>query len=119
MKPGVKKGSRQASDFLNSLAAKQAIRDAEQRHFGRVFELDMVTLALGRMGWREKKFRELDDMLTQVYMEYSNEILEDSKSDSDIWYAKDTMDRELKQYVGDMFVPWDERHRSLYGTTNK
>ncbi len=29
------------------------------RHFSRVFMLDHVTIALGRMGWREKKFRDL------------------------------------------------------------
>lgn len=111
-KQGVKKGSQQAADYLNSLYQKQEVRNMQQRHFGRVFELDMVTLALGRMGWRGKKFKELDAVLSQVYKEYCNEIIEDSKTDDELWYAKDTMDRELKQYVGDeLFVPWDERHK--------
>lgn len=71
----------------------------------------MVTLALGRMGWRESKFREFDKVLTKVAEEYSKEILEDSKQDVDLWYSKDTMDRELAQYVGSMFVPYEERYR--------
>ena len=29
------------------------------RHFARVWQLDQVTVALGRMGFRESKFREL------------------------------------------------------------
>lgn len=40
--------------------------DEEIRHFTRVFTLDHVTVALGRMGFRESKFREFDRVLTEV-----------------------------------------------------
>lgn len=36
----------------------------EIRHLTRVFTLDHVTVALGRMGFRESKFREFDRVLT-------------------------------------------------------
>ena len=39
------------------------------------------------------------------------EILEDSKNDTELWYSKETIDREIKQYVGKMFVPYDERYK--------
>lgn len=88
------------------------IRGAEERHFGRTFQMDMVTLALGRMGFRAKKFDELDRMLTQVTTEYCRDILEDAKGDREIVYSKDVLDREIRQYVGEKrFVPYDERHK--------
>ena len=37
-------------------------------------------------------------------------IIEDAERDPDLWYAKDVMDRELKQYTGRFFVPYDERY---------
>ena len=86
-------------------------REREVRHHTRVFDADMFTIALGRMGFREKKFDELDRVLLEVSKEYSEEIVADSKVDKDLWYAKDRMDREIKQYVGKRFVPYEERYR--------
>ena len=99
------------SGFLAKQQAYMEIRDREVRHHARVFQMDIVTIALGRMGFREKKFDELDRVLTQVAEEYSREILEDAKNDKDIWYAKESLDREIKQYVGKRFVPYDERYK--------
>lgn len=97
--------------FALALQAERERRDADVRHHARIFQMDMVTLALGRMGWRESKFRELDKVLSQVVEEYCTEILEDSKNDTELWYSKETIDREIKQYVGKMFVPYDERYK--------
>jgi hypothetical protein len=88
-----------------------AIREAEVRHHARVFMMDMVTLALGRMGKREAFFKEFDKVLAEVSEEYSAEILEDAKADQELWYSKDVLDRELAQYVGSRFVPYDERYK--------
>ena len=98
------------SGFLRAIQAEQARREADARHHARVFQMDMVTIALGRMGFREKRFAELDKVLSQVAEEYSNQILDDAKEDKDIWYSKDLLDRELKQYVGNLFVPYNERY---------
>jgi hypothetical protein len=97
--------------FALTLQAERERRDADVRHHARIFQMDMVTLALGRMGWRESKFRELDKVLNEVAEEFSREILEDSKTDTELWYSKEVLDRELKQYVGKMFVPYDERYK--------
>lgn len=96
------------------LARQQAYmerRVRSERHLARVFELDLVTIALGRMGWREKKFKQFDEMMYQVSLEYCKDIIEDSRMDKDIWYSKDILDREIKQYVGELFVPYDERYK--------
>lgn len=98
------------SAFMAKIQKAQAIRELQAQRVARAYQLDMVTLALGRMGWREKKFREFDEVLTQVANEYGRDIIADSKQDADLWYTKDTIDRELKQYVGGLFVPYDERY---------
>ena len=85
-------------------------REAEVRHHTRVFMMDMVTAALGRMGWGEKRFENFDKVLSQVFSEYTNAILSDAKDDPDLVYAKACLDRELKQYVGSKFIPYDQRY---------
>lgn len=83
---------------------------AMERHFSRVFQLDMVTLALGRMGWGEKRFRNFDKMLSEVQDEFVDGVHEDMKDDPDVWYSKGKLDQELKQYTGKFFVPFDRRY---------
>lgn len=81
------------------------------RHFTRVFTLDHVTIALGRMGFREAKFKEFDRVLTQVYEEYMKDYREDLKVDREMAYSTSLLDRELAQYTGKLFVPRDIRYR--------
>ena len=85
--------------------------DEEIRHFTRVFMLDHVTVALGRMGFRESKFREFDRVLTEVVKEYMADYSTDLKDDKSMEYSRAWLDRELKQYTGKMFVPEKERYR--------
>lgn len=85
--------------------------DAEVDHFARVDQLDRVTLALGRMGFREAKFRELNRTLSEVEAEYNADFKADMKDDKHMVYSLSLLDRELKQYVGKLFAPWAERHR--------
>jgi hypothetical protein len=87
-----------------------AQREEEIRAHSRLFMLDMVTLALGRMGHGEKFFLKFDQKLTEVCDEYSTDILDDAKVDKDLDYSKSLLDRELKQYVGKLFIPYDERY---------
>ena len=98
----------------NRYSAVMQIRDLKQaekvRHHTRVFMMDMVTIALGRMGFGEKRFEKLDEVLTQVSAEYSKLIVADAKDDPDIVYAKSCLDREISQYVGKRFLPYDERY---------
>ncbi len=99
------------SAFMARIQAAQEIREQDVRFHARVFQMDLVTLALGRMGFREAKFRELDKQLSEVAAEYCKDILDDSKIDKDLWYSKETLDREIKQYVGGLFLPYDERYK--------
>lgn len=103
--------AKKRSPYAMALQLQREKRDEDVRHHARLFQMDMVTIALGRIGWRESKFREFDRVLDQVAIEYSKEIIADSEADQDLWYTKDTLDREIKQYVGSMFVPYDERYK--------
>ena len=85
--------------------------DEEIRHFTRVFVLDHVTAALGRMGFRESKFKEFDRVLSEVYKEYMEEYAADLKDDRYMEYSRACLDRELKQYTGKLFVPEEVRYR--------
>ena len=85
--------------------------DEEIRHFTRIFTLDHVTIALGRMGFRESKFREFDRVLSEVFQEYMAEYHADLKDDRYMEYSRACLDRELKQYTGKLFVPEEERYK--------
>lgn len=85
--------------------------DENLRHFSRVFMLDHVTVALGRMGFRETKFREFDRILTEVMAEYMEDYKSDLKDDKTMEYSRACLDRELKQYTGSLFVPEEERYK--------
>lgn len=98
------------SGMMKMVDAIVAQREQEIRAHSRIFMLDMVTLALGRMGWGEKRFCDFDKMLSQVCAEYAEDIVNDSKDDAELAYSKSLLDRELKQYVGKLFIPYDERY---------
>ena len=85
--------------------------DEEIRHFTRVFTLDHVTVALGRMGFGESKFKEFDRVLTEVFNEYMADYSKDLKDDKSMEYSRACLDRELKQYTGKLFVPEEVRYR--------
>ena len=81
------------------------------RHHSRVFMLDHVTIALGRLGWEEEQFREFDKMLKDVVAEYMDDYSTDYKCDREMVYSRKCLDREMRQYVGSLFVPEEERYR--------
>lgn len=98
--------------FAVQLQQERARRDSLVRHHAKVFMLDMVTIALGRMGWGEKRFEKFDKILSEVAEQYSNLIISDAGDDQDIVYSKACLDREIQRYVGSRFVPYDERYRA-------
>ena len=85
--------------------------DQEIRHFTRAFTLDHVTVALGRMGFRESKFKEFDRVLTEVFQEYMTDYADDLKDDKSMEYSRACRDRELRQYTGKLFGPEEVRYR--------
>ncbi len=93
---------------------KQADRRVEEaRRHSRIFMMDMVTVAMGRMGRREAFFRDFDKVLDEVCTEYGKLILEDADVDNELVYSKACLDRELKSYVGKLFVDYDMRYGSV------
>lgn len=90
--------------------AELSAHDEETRHFARVYMLDRVTLALGRMGWRESKFREFDKVLLEVTKEYMEDFKKDLQDDKEMVYSRAMLDRELAQYTGKMYAPFNERY---------
>lgn len=84
--------------------------DEELRHFTRVWMTDNLSMALGRMGFREKRFRQLDEKLTEVIKEYFAEMSDDLKYDKEMVYSRELFERELKQYCGKFYTSAEERY---------
>lgn len=99
------------NSFVDRLAREREADIAVNRRMARTYMLDMVTIALGRMGFRESRFRKFDEILDEACKDYGEMILEDVKVDKDLWYSKDKLDEELKRYVGGLFVPYDDRYK--------
>ncbi len=93
--------------MVNAAIAKEEHRIREHT---RQLTLDWVVIALGRMGWGEKRLRDFNEMLSAVMDEYSRLICDDVKDDSGIEYSKYKLDEELKQYCGALFAPYEERY---------
>ena len=98
------------SGFMRQIQNAAAVREAAVRKHTQRYMLDMVTLALGRMGWGPKRLAEFDSKLTEASKDFAELILSDVKDDPTIEYTKAVLDRELQRYVGEMFVPYDERY---------
>lgn len=75
------------------------------------FCFDMATAALGRMGYGEKRLKDFERVFSEVYNEYYDLLGEDGSTDKDTWYYRAALDRELKQYLGDALIPYDERYK--------
>ena len=99
------------NSFIDRLARERDADIAVNRRLARTYMLDMVTIALGRMGFRETRFKKFDEALSAACEDYGKLILDDSKTDKEMWYSKDKLDEELKRYVGSLFVPYDERYK--------
>lgn len=78
-------------------------------HFTRMYTLDDVCIALGRIGFTEEQFEAFRESYANVANENAVELLEDSKDDKDLWYSKDKKERDLKEYLGSLYVPQEER----------
>ncbi len=100
------------NSFVDRLARDREADIAVNRRLARTYILDMVTVALGRMGFREARFAKFDKALSEACEDYGRLILDDAATDKELWYSKDKLDEELKRYVGSLFVPYDQRYYS-------
>lgn len=99
------------NSFIDRLAREREADIAANRRLARTYMLDMVTIALGRMGFREARFKKFDEALSAACEDYGKLIIDDASTDKELWYSKDKLDEELKRYVGGLFVPYDERYK--------
>lgn len=90
-------------------AAEFAAFKREIIHFTRFYTLDDVCIALGRMGFTEAQFEAFNKAYSEVANENAVELLEVAKDDKELWYSKDKKERELREYLGRLYVPPDER----------
>lgn len=100
------------NSFVDRLAREREADIAVNRRLARTYMLDMVTIALGRMGFREARFKKFDEALAAACEDYGKLILDDSAGDKEMWYSKAKLDEELKRYVGSLFVPYEERYHA-------
>ena len=96
--------------YAKRLDAARAAREYAMRRYTRQQMLDFVTIALGRMGYGEKRLKDFEQMLSAVYIEFAKAFTDDLKDDKECVYTKECLDRELQQYCGSSFEPFYSRH---------
>ena len=96
--------------YAKRLDAARAAREYAIRRYTRQQMLDFVTIALGRMGYGEKRLKDSEQMLSAVYIEFANTFTDNLKDDKECVYTKQCLDRELQQYCGNSFVPYEKRY---------
>lgn len=84
--------------------------EAAIRDHTRQWTLDHVAVALGRMGFREKRLKEFADTMTEVFNELCQATLDDYKDDKAMWYSQELLERELREYCGKYYTPKEQRY---------
>lgn len=95
------------------LEKRQLMRAARQLEH--VFCCDMICIALGRMGYGEKRLNEVDKVFGEAYRDYDRFREEDGREDNDAWYFKSKLDEELRRYRGADFPSYEERYYNKKG----
>ncbi len=108
---------RKKSAYLQKLQTDYTLARTAWEHdvrmHNRIMTLDVVTITLGELGYTKEQIGDFQRKYMEIEEEYCQEILEDFHGNHDpkIVYAKDRIDRLLKEYVPDwMFVPFDKRY---------
>lgn len=103
----------------NALMARMEEQSLRYARAARMLEVgfctDIAVIALGRLGWGEKRLTEFEAAFSAAYEEYDDLREEDGSADREQAYYKACLDREIRRYVGTKFVPFDERHQELRG----
>lgn len=87
------------------------IRAARQQE--QTFCCDIMQIALGRLGYGEKRLKDVEKVYSEAYIEYDTLREQDGQDDKEGVYFKSCLDRELQQYCGKSFVDYEARY---YGT---
>ena len=101
------------SGFIQRLSSAQYARDMMVRDHMRTLVLDVVTITLGKLGLPKEDVARFRDLYMETEAEFFDEIKDDfyGNHDKRIEYAKDRIDRAIKECVpDDMFMPFDKRY---------
>ena len=98
------------NSYAKRLEEARAVREYAIRRYTRQQMLDFVTIALGRMGYGEKRLKDFEQTLSAVYIEFAEAFSNDLKDDKECVYTKECLDRELQQYCGSSFEPYEKRY---------
>lgn len=104
------KMQRENEEKLLALRLEYEAKFREERHCARVFQMDMVTIALGRLGYGEKRLSKLDEMLLQVAKDMDASAKEEMEYDPELWVTCANHEEELKKYAGKLYKEPKERY---------
>lgn len=104
------KMQREYEEKLLALRLEYEAKFREERHCARIFQMDMVTIALGRLGWGEKRLGKLDETLLEVAQDMDSSAKEEMKFDPELWVTCATHEDELKKYTGKLYKKPEERY---------
>ena len=76
------------NSYAKRLDAARAVREYAIRRYTRQQMLDFVTIALGRMGYGEKRLKDFEQTLSAVYIEYAKAFSDDLKDDKESAYTR-------------------------------
>lgn len=96
------------SGFIRAIEKARKEGFMTGQHFTRQLCMDNATIVLNReFGFGAERIRRFNDAMVKAYGDYADIWNGDT---ADVEYAKNTMDRALRQIWGDQFQPWDERY---------
>ena len=96
--------------YAKRLDAARAAREYAIRRYTRQQMLDFVTIALGRMGYGEKRLKDFEQTLSAVYIEFAEAFTDDLKDDKECMYTKECLDCYLLYFFGISFEPYEKRY---------
>lgn len=100
------------NDFLSRIQRAHEHEMREQRRFVLQQCKDMMLIAANEaFGFGADRLKRLSDAYDEVFLEYARVVVDDAKSDKEIWYTKEKFDQRLREICGEHFIPWDERYK--------
>ncbi len=108
---GARKGSRESAAYIARLEVAKKIEQESMRAYGRRYMLDMVTVALGRMGYGEVRLARILAAVKEVCDEYILDATAEADESETIWYTVGGLERELKKCMGSSYVPYEVRYK--------
>ena len=103
--------ARGVNPLISGLQRKHQMELNGMRDFCLQFCGDIMLIAANaEFGFGPERLKKLHDTYEAAYDEYADLIINDTKYDKDMEYAKGKIDMKLQQIMGEYFEPWEERY---------